>query len=115
MEAAQWQAIDALIAERDRYCRGVVILGLNAGIDTLANGFRDARGSSTCRGFAVGRTIFQEPTTKWFAGALDDGGLRRAVRTNFETLLDAWREARAGTSVAQSWDECRASVAIGKA
>ena len=115
MDAAQWQAIDALIAERDPYCRGVVILGLNAGIDTLANGFRDARGSSTCRGFAVGRTIFQEPTTKWFAGALDDAGLRRAVRTNFETLLDAWREARAGTSVAQSWDECRASVAIGKA
>ncbi|HSC98618.1 MAG TPA: 5-dehydro-2-deoxygluconokinase [Casimicrobiaceae bacterium] len=115
MDAAQWQAIDALIAERDPYCRGVVILGLNAGIETLANGFRDARGSSTCRGFAVGRTIFQEPTTKWFAGALDDAGLRRAVRTNFETLLDAWWEARGETSVAQTWDECRASVAIGKA
>jgi len=115
MDAAQWQAVDSLIAERDPYCRGVVILGLNAGIDTLVNGFRDARGSSTCRGFAVGRTIFQEPTTKWFAGALDDAGLRRAVRTNFETLLDAWRDARAEASVAQSWDECRASVAIGKA
>ncbi len=32
-----------------------------AGIETLAKGFRDARGSATCRGFAVGRTIFQEP------------------------------------------------------
>ena len=40
MDATQWQAIDDLIAERDPYCRGVVLLGLNAGIETLAKGFR---------------------------------------------------------------------------
>jgi 5-dehydro-2-deoxygluconokinase len=107
MDAAQWPAIDALIGERDPYCRGVVLLGLNAGIDTLAKGFRDARGSATCRGFAVGRTIFQEPATKWLAGALDDAALVRVVRTNFEALIDAWHEARAPATVATSWDECR--------
>ena len=33
MSPAQWQAVDALIAERDPHCRGVVLLGLNASVD----------------------------------------------------------------------------------
>ena len=107
MDATQWQAIDDLIAERDPYCRGVVLLGLNAGIETLAKGFVDARGSATCRGFAVGRTVFQEPSTKWLAGAIDDAALKRAIRANFEALIDAWQDSRAPTTVAGSWDECR--------
>ena len=107
MDATQWQAIDDLIAERDPYCRGVVLLGLNAGIETLAKGFLDARGSATCRGFAVGRTVFQEPSTKWLAGAIDDAALKRAIRANFEALIDAWQDARSPTTVAGSWDECR--------
>ena len=92
MDAAQWQGIDALIAGRDPHCRGVLILGQSAGLDALAQGFRDARRSKTCRGFAVGRTVFQEPSARWLAGALDDAGLKRAIRGNFESLIDAWRE-----------------------
>ena len=111
MEAAQWREIDALIGARDPHCRGVVLLGLNAGIDTLAKGFRDARGSTTCRGFAVGRTVFQELATKWLAGAIDDATLTRDVRTNFEALLDAWQESRLATTVAESWNECRVGSA----
>jgi 5-dehydro-2-deoxygluconokinase len=113
MDTAQWQAIDALIGERDPHCRGVVLLGLNASIDTLARGFRDARASTTCRGFAVGRTVFQEPATKWLAGAIDDAELVRAVRANFEALIDAWHEARAPLTTAASWDACRAKTAAG--
>ena len=94
MSPAQWQAVDALIEERDPYCRGVVLLGLNASIDALAAGFRDARGSRSCRGFAVGRTIFQEPASAWLAGTIDDTELKRRVRANFEALIDVWREAR---------------------
>src|SRR6266567_2604920 len=94
MPADQWQAIDALIAERDPYCRGVVLLGLNASIENLASSFRDARASSTCRGFAVGRTIFHAPSRAWLAGEIDDGTLVQRVRTNFEQLIVAWRDAR---------------------
>ncbi len=46
MSPAQWQAIDALLAERDPHCRGVVLLGLNASGETMAAAFRDAQGSS---------------------------------------------------------------------
>jgi len=94
MDASQWRAIDALIGERDPYCRGVVLLGSNAGIDALASGFREAHGSANCRGFAVGRTIFQEPSRRWLAGSIDDIELKRAIRANFERLIDAWRDGR---------------------
>ena len=94
MDALQWSAIDGLIAERDPYCRGVVLLGLNAPVETLARGFADARQSATCRGFAVGRTLFQQPATQWLAGAIDDDALIAAIRGNFETLIDAWRASR---------------------
>lgn len=96
MSAAQWTAVDALISERDPYCRGVVLLGLDASVDTLAAGFSDARGSKTCLGFAVGRTIFKAPSTEWLEGKLDDAGLKARVRANFEALIDLWQGARAG-------------------
>ena len=93
-----WPALDALIAERDPYCRGVVLLGLNAPIDELARGFADAAVSRTCRGFAVGRTIFGEPSRAWLANAIDDDGLVAGVRKSYEALIDAWRAGRGGVA-----------------
>ncbi len=94
MSAAQWRAIDALIAERDPYCRGVVMLGLAASIDELVAAFREARISKTCRGFAVGRTIFHDASRAWLSGECDDATLKRMVRERYETLIRHWREAR---------------------
>jgi 5-dehydro-2-deoxygluconokinase len=94
MSVAEWAAIDALIAERDPYCRGVVLLGLDASPEALAAGFAAAAGSVTCRGFAVGRTIFKAPSAQWLEGALDDAALKAKVRANFEALIDAWRKAQ---------------------
>jgi 5-dehydro-2-deoxygluconokinase len=94
MSAQQWQAIDALVHERDPYCRGVVLLGLNAPIAALADSFEQASASTTCRGFMVGRTIFQEPSRRWLAGELDDAGLIAAVRVNFEQLISLWQRTR---------------------
>ena len=98
MSAAQWHAVDALIAGRDPHCRGVVLLGSNATIEALAAGFRDAQASRSCRGFAVGRTIFQEPSQAWLANEIDDAELKRQVRARFETLIKVWREARGGAA-----------------
>lgn len=92
--AEEWQKLDELIQERDPYCRGVVLLGLNASAECLAEGFRQAANSQTCRGFAVGRTIFQEPSRGWLAGEIDDETLIRQVQGTFEQLINAWRSAR---------------------
>nr|WP_314605576.1 5-dehydro-2-deoxygluconokinase [uncultured Janthinobacterium sp.] len=94
MSAQQWQAIDVLVHERDPYCRGVVLLGLNAPIAALADSFEQASASTTCKGFMVGRTIFQEPSRRWLAGELDDAGLIAAVRANFEQLISLWQRTR---------------------
>ncbi|MCC6378693.1 MAG: 5-dehydro-2-deoxygluconokinase [Burkholderiales bacterium] len=96
MSAAEWRSVDALIAERDPHCRGVLILGQAGEVETLAQGFRDARDSTTCRGFAVGRTIFHAPARAWLAGEIDDAGFKAAARATFEALIDAWRKAREG-------------------
>ncbi|MEK1913526.1 MAG: 5-dehydro-2-deoxygluconokinase [Pseudomonas chlororaphis] len=93
----QWKRLDELIEERDPYCRGVVLLGLNAPAATLAEGFRQAGNSRTCRGFAVGRTIFHEPSRAWLASEIDDETLIRRVQATFVELIDAWRTARPQT------------------
>ena len=92
--AQVWEQLDALIQERDPYCRGVVLLGLNAPAQALAEGFRQARHSSTCRGFAVGRTIFQEPSRAWLAGEIDDESLIERVQGTFVQLIESWQAAR---------------------
>ncbi|MFM0051397.1 bifunctional 5-dehydro-2-deoxygluconokinase/5-dehydro-2-deoxyphosphogluconate aldolase [Caballeronia grimmiae] len=97
MSATQWQAIDALIAERDPYCRGVVLLGLSAGVEQLREGFIAAASSKTCKGFTVGRTIFHEPSQAWLTGGIDDHELIARVRRTFESLITAWRDARASS------------------
>jgi len=94
MPAATWRLVDELVERRDPYCRGVVILGLNASIEELAAGFREAASARTCRGFVVGRTIFQEPSSDWLAGHIDDATLVARIRANFEALIRVWREAR---------------------
>src|SRR5260370_41474852 len=91
MSADAWRDIDALIEERDPYCHGGVLLGLSAPVAQLAEGFDAARASTTCRGFTVGRTIFQDPARAWLAGEIDDRMLIDQVRGNFETLIDLWR------------------------
>ncbi|MGX0957104.1 5-dehydro-2-deoxygluconokinase [Pseudomonas viridiflava] len=93
--AEVWQQLDALIEERDPYCRGVVLLGLNAPVESLAEGFAAARNSRTCQGFAVGRTIFREPSRAWMAGEIDDATLVARVQSTFNWLIESWRESRA--------------------
>lgn len=96
MSRETWQRVDALVADRDPWCRGVVILGLKASVEQLAVAFGDAAGARTCRGFVVGRTISHEPARAWLAGEIDDAALVAQVLSNFGALARAWRDARGG-------------------
>jgi 5-dehydro-2-deoxygluconokinase len=89
-----WSRLDELIDRRDPYCRGVVLLGMNAAAEELTHAFREAAGSGMCRGFAIGRTIFQGPSLAWLSGQIGDQSLVAQVRESFEYLIDAWRDAR---------------------
>jgi 5-dehydro-2-deoxygluconokinase len=96
LAAQDWTVIDALIAERDPYCRGVVLLGLNAPFAELAEGFAAAAHSASCRGFAVGRSLFMEPARAWFGGNIDDDTLVEQAARQFAKLVGLWRQARHG-------------------
>ncbi|PZR93725.1 MAG: 5-dehydro-2-deoxygluconokinase [Stutzerimonas stutzeri] len=91
--AAAWAAVDAAIAENDPYCRGVVLLGLDAPLPELEAAFRLAQTARTVKGFAVGRSIFGEAARGWLAGTLDDEAATAMMAERFGRLVDAW-EAR---------------------
>jgi len=91
---AQWRLVDALLAERDPHCRGVLVLGLNAPLEELKASLTDARAAETCRGFAVGRTLWADPARAWLAGSIDDTTLVARVAENFADLIVAWPKAQ---------------------
>ncbi|GAD21292.1 5-dehydro-2-deoxygluconokinase [Acidovorax sp. MR-S7] len=94
MAAQHWQALDALVAERDPYCRGAVILGLSQPLDQLVAGFAEARGSRIVRGFMIGRSVWAEASREWLAGRIGDAELQARVAANFRQLIEGWRAAR---------------------
>lgn len=90
MQEQGWRDLEALISERDRHCRGAVILGLNQPLDFLASSFANAT-NPIVKGFMVGRTLWADASLKWFRGDIDDAALIDEVARNFAVLVDAWR------------------------
>ncbi len=92
--AAAWEAIGSVIAENDPWCRGVVMLGLDAPEEELACAFRTAAKASTVRGFAIGRTIFASAATDWLAGRIDDAAAIEDMASRYARLIGLWENAR---------------------
>jgi 5-dehydro-2-deoxygluconokinase len=70
------------------------MLGLNAPIEHLISSFEDARNSRTCCGFAVGRSIFQDPAREWLNGEIGNEELIQRCCDSFEQLILAWQRIR---------------------
>ena len=95
-----WQHIGDEIRARDPFCRGVVLLGLEASEDALDQAFQTAASDPIVKGFAVGRTIFAEPADAWLRGQLDDAGAVAEMAKRFSRLTDAWKKAKRANSAA---------------
>ena len=83
-----------MIQERDPYCRGVVLLGLDAPQAELQAGFNAAAGKSIVKGFAVGRTLFGKPSLEWMKGEINDDELVQKIKTNYLNLIALWRQRK---------------------
>ncbi|MFL5332426.1 MAG: 5-dehydro-2-deoxygluconokinase [Geminicoccaceae bacterium] len=90
---AAWARIAGEIAANDPYCRGVLLLGLDAPEPELVAAFAMARRHPVCKGFAVGRTIFAQPAEDWLAGKINDQQAIRAMAAGYRRLIDAWEAA----------------------
>jgi 5-dehydro-2-deoxygluconokinase len=89
-----WEKISATIHEQDPYCRGVLLLGLEASDEALERGFALAARHPVCRGFAVGRSIFMDAARRWFAGRASDSEVLTEVRDRYAKLISLWNNAR---------------------
>jgi len=92
---AAWAQISDLIKTRAPHCRGVVLLGLDAPIDEIREGFNNTAGFDICKGFTIGRTLWAKESRQWLAGELDDEGLINSVSNNYLQLIQYWRERTA--------------------
>lgn len=92
--ATAWRNIEAVIARNDNYCRGIVLLGLDAPIDELKQAFRAVANAPTVKGFAVGRTITSNACEKWLLGQVSDEEAIEDMAERFSVLCDAWLAIR---------------------
>jgi 5-dehydro-2-deoxygluconokinase len=94
LSAPGWHALADVVAANDPWCRGVLLLGLEASEDALWQAFCTAARQPLCRGFAVGRTLFAAAAQGWFEGTLDDAAVVADVATRYQRLIRLWQQAR---------------------
>ena len=97
----EWSEVAKIVQANDPYCRGVILLGMEASADALERGFALAARHPVCKGFAVGRTIFMDAAHLWFSDRISDEEVVSRVGSNYSRLVEAWRKARS---------ECKESV-----
>ncbi len=95
-----WREIAAVIAANDALCHGVLLLGLDASEEQIAQSFDSAARHPVCRGFAIGRTIFGQPARDWLAGSIDDATAVARVSTGYTRMIDLWRRLRPAAAAA---------------
>lgn len=93
-DAKGWSKIAGVIGDNDPFCRGVLLLGLDAPEEELMPSIAAAARQQVCKGFAIGRTIIGEAAERWLAGRLDDAAAMAEIGRRYTRLIAAWRAAR---------------------
>ena len=94
-ETAWAKAVEA-IERNDPRTRGIVVLGLDAPEEELAESFALAAQQPLVKGFAVGRTIFGDAARAWLKGGMSDAEAVDQMAARYARLCEIWDKARAG-------------------
>ncbi|WP_371398859.1 5-dehydro-2-deoxygluconokinase [Marinovum algicola] len=92
---AAWANAVAAITRNDPRSRGIVVLGLDAPEEALAESFALAAKQPLVKGFAVGRTIFGPAARRWLSGEITDAEAVAEMAENYSRLCTIWDKARA--------------------
>ena len=93
-----WENISGVIARHDPWCRGIVLLGLEAPEAELAKAFETTDGHHLVKGFAVGRTIFNHAAGEWLSGKMTDAAATDDMAERFGNLVSLWEKAHRATA-----------------
>lgn len=91
---AAWKNIEKVINDNDPWCRGIVLLGLEAPAHQLEKAFAATTVAPLVKGFAVGRTIFAYAAQQWLSGQMNDEAAIADMAGRFEALTKAWLRTR---------------------
>ena len=86
------RAIDAAIAANPR-CRQI-LLGKAADLSTIDRWFAGCKASRTASGFAIGRSVFWEPSAAFLTGKMTAEAAAAAIADTYLQLVDAWERSR---------------------
>ena len=91
---AAWRNITSTIGANDGWCRGIVLLGLEAPLKELETDFALASGIPLVKGFAIGRTIFNHAAQAWLKGRIGDEEAVQDMAERFHQLVSMWQRMR---------------------
>ena len=90
---AAWREIGSVVLDRDPFCNGVLLCGLDGGEEDRAERIRAAASNPVCKGFAMDSRSFGNLVRGWFAGKLNDGEATEGIAEIFERAITIWQEA----------------------
>ena len=82
------RAIDTAIAAHPS-CRQI-ILGKAAELSTIDRWFAACAASATAAGFAIGRSVFWEPSAAFLEGKMSEASAATAIADTYLKLVEAW-------------------------
>jgi 5-dehydro-2-deoxygluconokinase len=91
---AHWRDIARAVEAGDKWCRGIVLLGLEAPIKQLEADFALAAEVPAVKGFAIGRTIFNHAAQEWLEGRMRDEDAISDMAQGFGQLAASWQRMR---------------------
>jgi 5-dehydro-2-deoxygluconokinase len=86
------RTIDAAIAA-DPKCRQI-ILGKAADLSTIDRWFAACATSATASGFAIGRSVFWQPSAAFLEGTMTASDAATAIADTYLALVEAWERSR---------------------
>jgi len=88
-----WSEIAATILRHDPQCGGAVVLGYEKPKQELFAAFESALRSGAAIGFAIGRSVWQQPAAEWFNGTIDDREAMEQVANQYRVILQGWMQS----------------------
>ena len=89
-----WRNIASMIGANDAWCRGIVLLGLEAPLKELEADFALAADIPLVKGFAIGRTIFNHAAQAWLEDRIKDEEAVQEMAQGFAQLAGMWQRLR---------------------